>query len=66
MQATQIQGRTMAKPFTTKLFMPSGNASELKLIEKMNWTGLGMEISRTAWPTPIIYEPKYRKNETAL
>ena len=56
----------MAKPFTIKLFMPSGNANELKLIEKMNWTGLGMEISRTAWPTPIIYEPKYRKNETAL
>ena len=41
----------MAKPFTIKLFMPSGNANELKLIEKMNWTGLGMEISRTAWPT---------------
>lgn len=41
----------MAKPFTIKLFMPSGNANELKLIEKMNWTGLGMEISRTAWQT---------------
>ena len=41
----------MAKPFTIKLFMPSGNANELKLIEKMNWTGLGMEISRTAWLT---------------
>ena len=40
----------MATPFTIKLFMPSGNANELKLIEKMNWTGLGMEISRTAWP----------------
>ena len=40
----------MANPFTIKLFMPSGNANELKLIEKMNWTGLGMEISRSAWP----------------
>jgi hypothetical protein len=45
MQARPIQGRTMAKPFTIKLFMPSGNANELKLIEKMNLTGLGMEIS---------------------
>lgn len=45
MQASQIKERTMAKPFTIKLFMPSGNANELKLIEKMNWTGLGMEIS---------------------
>jgi hypothetical protein len=36
MQATQIQGRTMAKPFTIKLFMLGGNANELKLIEKMN------------------------------
>jgi hypothetical protein len=41
----------MAKPFTIKLFMPSGNANELKLIEKMNWAGLGMEISRTALQT---------------
>ena len=40
----------MAKPFTIKLFIPSGNANELKIIEKMNWTGIGMEISRTAWP----------------
>ncbi len=40
----------MAKPFTIKLFMPSGNSSEVKIIDKMNWTGLGMEISRTAWP----------------
>jgi hypothetical protein len=31
--------------------MASGNANELKLIERMNWTGLGIEISRTAWPT---------------
>jgi len=46
----QNQGRTVANPFTIKLFMPSGNANELKLIEKMNWTGLGMEISRSAWP----------------
>ena len=40
----------MAKPFTIKLYIPSGNANELKIIEKMNWTGIGMEISRSAWP----------------
>jgi hypothetical protein len=40
----------VAKSFTIKLFIPSGNASELKIIEKMNWTGIGMEISRSAWP----------------
>ena len=40
----------MRKPFTLKLFMPNGDANALKIINKMNWTGLGVEISREAWP----------------
>ena len=35
----------MAKPFTIKLFMPSGNANELKLIEKMDETRDGNILS---------------------
>jgi hypothetical protein len=37
------------KPYTIKLFMPDGNPSSLKIIEKMNWTGRGFELSRDAW-----------------
>lgn len=40
----------MKKPFAVKIFMPNGDAGALKIIHKGNWTGLGLEISRTAWP----------------
>lgn len=37
------------QPYTIKLFMPDGNPSSFKIIEKMNWTGIGLEISRGSW-----------------
>jgi|TARA_B110000114_G_C15022002_1_gene369284 hypothetical protein len=39
----------MKKPFTIKLFMPDGDAASLKIITKMNWTGVGVELSRAGW-----------------
>jgi len=30
--------------------MPNGDAGALKIIHKEDWIGLGLEISRTAWP----------------
>ncbi|MCW8091335.1 GIY-YIG nuclease family protein [Alteromonas sp. ASW11-130] len=41
----------MSKPYTIRLFVPSGNPSSLKIIDKMNWTGKGIEVSRDAWTT---------------
>jgi hypothetical protein len=38
------------KPYTIRMFMPSGSPTALKIIDKMNWTGLGLEVSREAWP----------------
>jgi len=26
--------------------MPDGNPNSLKIIDKMNWTGIGLEVSR--------------------
>ena len=40
----------MKEPFAVRIFMPNGDASALKIIHKEDWTGLGLEISRTAWP----------------
>jgi len=40
----------MKEPFSIELSMPDGDASALKIINKTNWAGLGMEISRAAWP----------------
>ena len=39
----------MTKPYTIRLFVPDGDPSAFKIINKMNWTGIGLEISREAW-----------------
>ncbi|MCP4683031.1 MAG: GIY-YIG nuclease family protein [Desulfobacterales bacterium] len=39
----------MSKPYTIRLFVPDGEPNTLKIIDKMNWTGIGLEISREAW-----------------
>jgi len=39
----------MPKPYTIRLFVPDGDPNKFKIINKMNWTGVGLEISREAW-----------------
>lgn len=39
------------RPYTIRLFIPNGNPNSLKIIDKMNWTGVGLEISRDDWET---------------
>lgn len=39
----------MSKPYTIRLFVPDGDPNTFKIIDKMNWTGIGLEISREAW-----------------
>lgn len=39
------------KPYTIRLFVPDGNPNSFKIIDKMNWTGVGLEISRDNWET---------------
>lgn len=39
----------MPKSYTIRLFVPDRDPSTLKIIDKMNWTGIGLEISRYAW-----------------
>lgn len=39
----------MLKPYTIRLFVPDGDPNGFKIIDKMNWTGIGLEISRDAW-----------------
>ncbi len=43
------KGLNMPKPYTIRLFVPEGNPDTFKIITKMNWTGVGLEISRGAW-----------------
>ena len=39
----------MDKPYTIKLFVPDGNPDRCKILNKMNWTGTGLEVSRDAF-----------------
>jgi len=39
----------MPKPYTIRLFVPEGDPNAFKIIDKMNWTGIGLEVSREAW-----------------
>ena len=37
------------KPYTIRLFIPDGDPNSFKIIDKMNWTGVGLEVSRDSW-----------------
>ncbi len=40
----------MADPFTIRIFVPNGDPEGVRLIDRMNWTGLGLVFPRTMWP----------------
>lgn len=40
----------MADPFTIRLFVPNGDPGGVRLIDRMNWTGLGIVFPRPKWP----------------
>ena len=39
----------MPRPYTIRLFIPEGDPGEFKIIDKMIWTGIELEISGDAW-----------------
>src|ERR1051325_311130 len=39
----------MADPYTIKIFVPDGNPEGAKIVELMNWTGVGIAFPRSAW-----------------
>lgn len=39
----------MSAPYTIRLYVPDGDPNTLKIIDKMNWTGIGLELSRDAF-----------------
>jgi hypothetical protein len=40
----------MADPYTIRIFVPDGNPEGLRIIDRMNWTGLGIAFPREDWP----------------
>lgn len=39
----------MADPFTIRIFVPDGDPEGVRLIDRMNWTGLGIVFPREKW-----------------
>lgn len=39
----------MADPFTIRIFVPDGDPEGVRLIDRMNWTGIGVTFPRTKW-----------------
>lgn len=40
----------MPHPFTLRIFLPDGDSEGLRIIDRMNWTGLGIVFPRDKWP----------------
>jgi hypothetical protein len=40
----------MAKPFTLRVFVADGDPEGVRIIDRMNWTGLGITFPREKWP----------------
>jgi hypothetical protein len=40
----------MPDPFTIRIFVPDGDPEGVRLIDRMNWTGLGIAFPRAKWP----------------
>ena len=40
----------MADPFTIRIFVPDGDPESVMLIDRMNWTGIGLVFPRSKWP----------------
>ncbi|HTB21724.1 MAG TPA: GIY-YIG nuclease family protein [bacterium] len=41
----------MAAAFTIRIFVPDGDPEGVRIIDKMNWTGIGIAFPRAAWTT---------------
>jgi hypothetical protein len=39
----------LADPFTIRIFVPNGDPDRVRLIDRMNWTGLGLMFTRSKW-----------------
>ena len=50
----------MGDPYTIRIFVPDGDPEGLRIIDRMNWTGLGIVFPREAW-TKIRQRQEFTK-----
>lgn len=39
----------MGEPFTIRVFVPDGDPEGVKIVERLNWTGVGVAFPRASW-----------------
>ena len=39
----------MGEPFTIRVFVADGNPEGVRLVDRMNWTGVGVVFPRERW-----------------
>lgn len=45
------EDQLMADPFTIRIFVPDGDPDSVQIVDRMNWTGLGIAFPREKWPS---------------
>lgn len=40
----------MGEPYTIRVFVPDGDPEGAKIVELLNWTGIGIAFPRSSWP----------------
>jgi len=50
----------MPDPFTIRIFVPDGDPEGVRLIDRMNWTGIGLVFPRAKWPD-IKQRPEFTR-----
>ncbi len=40
----------MSEPYTIRIFVPDGDPESAKIVELLNWTGVGIAFPRLGWP----------------
>ena len=40
----------MSEPYTIRIYVPGGDPSGAKIVELLNWTGIGIALPRSSWP----------------
>ena len=53
-----IQNSNFQRPFSIRIFVPDGDPDGLRLVEKSNWTGIGVVFNRTGYKQ-VVSRPEF-------
>ncbi len=50
----------MSEPYTIRVFVPDGDPEGVKIVDRLNWTGVGIAFPRSAWPQ-LSGRPEFKR-----